>query len=183
MNTNRARILAVRAGTLPMHRCWMGWSNQILICTHSSHCTLLFRTPRDGTNKMRGQKCDIIKEDVNIARLYSHEDPAGGSGVSACRPPTTLPIVSPTRYEKILRPSDRKERAGSVWEKKGTERKRRRERGDEGSGLHAALVRGLIGGATEPNSMWRGSGICKTLEISETDCGMESFWCKGVWLP
>lgn len=34
----------------------------------------------------------------------------------------------PNPLQQIHRPGDRKERAGSVWEKKGTVRKRRRER-------------------------------------------------------
>lgn len=62
-------------------------------------------------------------------RLYSHEFPAGGRGVSAlqavgkashCRRASPAP--------QIHRQGDRKRRAESVWWKKGTVRKQRRER-------------------------------------------------------
>lgn len=49
--------------------------------------------------------------------------------------------LRPTPAPQIHRQGDRKERAESVWWKKGTVRKQRRERSALGSGLHAALVR------------------------------------------
>lgn len=55
---------------------------------------------------------------------------------------------------------NRKKRAESVWWKKGTARKQRRERSRLREWLHAALVTWWMGGAEEPNNIRRGQGIC-----------------------
>lgn len=116
-----------------------GWDGVINYSADLIPVIVLFSTPDNGTNKMRKQKYDTIKrsELPDCTHMNSQQE---GVECQHCRPKRKLPIVSvPILYNKILRLGDRKERAGSVWEKKGTVRKRRRERRRLGEWLTCSI--------------------------------------------
>lgn len=109
---------------LSVHRCC--WDEVINYSSAYSPVIVSLRTPDNGTSRMRKQKFDTIKNKWMVT-LYSRKFPTGVSALQAVKKASHCQCPKPLQY-RIHRQGDRKERAGSVWEKKGTVRKRTRER-------------------------------------------------------